>query len=74
MVDAELVAECHDLGRQGGSRPEEYDEGAGQEANQVIYPGRIQGKGRPAEARPPNRRKSMLVSEMLAAWVRPMGY
>ena len=34
MVDAELVTECHDLRRQGGSRPEEYDEGAGQEAYQ----------------------------------------
>ncbi len=74
MVDAELVAECYDLGRQGGSRPEEYDEGAGQEAYQGEHPGRIQGEGRPAEACPPNRRKPMLVSEMLAAWVRPMGF
>ncbi len=74
MVEAELVAECHDLGHQGGSRPEEYDEGAGQEAYQGEHPARIQGKGRPAEACPPNRRKPMLVNEMLAAWVRPMGY
>ncbi len=74
MVDAELVAQCHDLGRQGGSRPEEHDKGAGQEAYQCEHPGRIQGEGRPAEACPPNRRKPMLVSEMLAAWVRPMGY
>ena len=74
MVDAELVAECHVLGRQGGSRPEEYDEGAGQEADQGEHPGRIQGEGRPAEACPPNRRKPMLVSKMLAAWVRTMGY
>ncbi len=74
MVDAELVAECHDLGRQGGSRPKENDEGAGQEAYQGEHPGRIQGEGRPAEAWPPNRRKPMLVSEMLAAWVRRMGY
>ena len=52
MVDAELVAERHDLGRQGGSRPEEYDEGAGQEAYQGEHPGRIQGEGQPADAYP----------------------
>ncbi len=46
MVESELVAKCHDLGRQGGSRPEENDEGAGQEAYQGEHPGRIQGEGR----------------------------
>ena len=74
MVDAELVAERHDLCRQGGSRPEEYDEGAGQEAYQGEHPGRIQGDGQPADACPRNRRKPMVVSGILAAWVRPIGY
>ncbi len=74
MVDDELVAECHDLGGQGGPRPEEYDEGAGQEAYQSEHPERIQDEWWSAEAYPSNRRKPMLVSEMLAAWVRPMGY
>jgi hypothetical protein len=69
-----LVPERHVLGRHGGSRPEEYDEGAGQEAYHGEHPGRIQGEGRPAEALPPNRGKPMLVSEILAAWVRPMGF
>ena len=74
MVDAELMTERHVLGRQGGSRLEQDDEGAGQKAYQGEHPLRIQGEAGSRKFAPPNRGEPMLVSEMLVPWVRPMGY